>query len=119
MEFDGIVNCLVEYKETEHVEKAETNSGIYDEQIIIIYYITDDVIDENLLKFYLKQHLPSYMVPNYFIKINEIPLNKNGKVDYSGLPDYKELLCKKHIEARTKPKKWLSKYGKILLMSII
>ena len=40
LEFDGIVNCLVEYKETEHVEKAETNSGIYDEQIIIIYYIT-------------------------------------------------------------------------------
>lgn len=115
LEFDGIVNCLVEYKETEHVEKAETNSGIYDEQIIIIYYITDDVIDENLLKFYLKQHLPSYMVPNYFIKINEIPLNKNGKVDYSGLPDYKELLCKKHIEARTKTEKMVIEIWKNII----
>ena len=31
------------------------------------------------------KHLPSYMVPSDFIKVDKIPLNANGKKDYSSL----------------------------------
>jgi amino acid adenylation domain-containing protein len=38
------------------------------------------------LQAFLKEHLPSYMVPWAIIPIEEIPLNANGKVDRSKLP---------------------------------
>jgi len=28
-----------------------------------------------------------YMIPNYYIRIQEIPLTNNGKLDRRGLPD--------------------------------
>lgn len=35
----------------------------------------------------LAAKIPQYMIPNYFILLDEIPLNRNGKVDYRVLPD--------------------------------
>ncbi|MCP4221037.1 MAG: AMP-binding protein, partial [bacterium] len=35
---------------------------------------------------YLSQYMPPYMVPDYFIPLERIPLNINGKVDTKALP---------------------------------
>jgi amino acid adenylation domain-containing protein len=37
------------------------------------------------LRVHLLQELPGYMVPSYFVQVEEIPLNTNGKVDRSAL----------------------------------
>lgn len=107
LKFDGIIDCLVEYKGNELKEKSKhvNNNIIYDEQFIVIYYTTANEIDEYLFKFYLKQYLPNHMIPSYFIKIEEIPLNKNGKIDYDRLPNLIESQDKIHIEARTETEK--------------
>lgn len=39
---------------------------------------------KNLQKF-LAGKLPSYMIPNYYFIVNEIPLKENGKIDYKRL----------------------------------
>jgi fengycin family lipopeptide synthetase D len=39
------------------------------------------------LKNYLSGKLPAYMVPRYFVKIDEVPLTANGKVDRKALPE--------------------------------
>jgi amino acid adenylation domain-containing protein/non-ribosomal peptide synthase protein (TIGR01720 family) len=52
----------------------------------LIAYTTGEVTAEEL-KSYLKERLPSYMVPNYYVKLEGIPLTSNGKVDRKGLPN--------------------------------
>jgi amino acid adenylation domain-containing protein len=52
----------------------------------LIAYTTGDSTAEEL-KTYLKERLPSYMVPNYYVKLESIPLTSNGKVDRKALPD--------------------------------
>lgn len=37
----------------------------------------------------LRQHLPHYMIPDYFITLKKMPLLPNGKVDYASLPEPK------------------------------
>jgi thioesterase domain-containing protein/acyl carrier protein len=45
-----------------------------------------DVQDKELSEF-LRQCLPDYMIPARFIRIDRMPLNVNGKVDRTALPD--------------------------------
>jgi acyl carrier protein len=52
----------------------------------LIAYTTGEATAEEL-KTYLKERLPSYMVPNYYVKLESIPLTSNGKVDRKALPD--------------------------------
>jgi hypothetical protein len=52
----------------------------------IIAYTTGEATAEEL-KAYLKERLPSYMVPNYYVHLERIPLTSNGKVDRKALPD--------------------------------
>ncbi|NEW61666.1 hypothetical protein GSY74_10250, partial [Sulfurovum sp. bin170] len=55
---------------------------VKDEQLIA--YI---VGDSNGVKEHLKEKLPSYMIPSFFIEIETIPLTSNGKVDKKSLPE--------------------------------
>jgi amino acid adenylation domain-containing protein len=52
----------------------------------LIAYTTGDATAEEL-KANLKEHLPSYMVPSYYVKLEKIPLTSNGKVDRKNLPN--------------------------------
>ncbi|EOI8459694.1 amino acid adenylation protein, partial [Campylobacter jejuni] len=45
---------------------------------IICFYESKDELD---LKAFLKDKLPSYMIPKNFIKIDKFKLNQNGKID--------------------------------------
>jgi acyl carrier protein len=52
----------------------------------LIAYTTGEATAEEL-KSYLKEKLPSYMVPSYYVRLQHIPLTSNGKVDRKNLPD--------------------------------
>lgn len=54
--------------------------------ILCAYYSSNFNIDIKKLEESLQQDLPYYMVPQYFIKIDKIPTNINGKIDYEALP---------------------------------
>ena len=52
-----------------------------------IYYTADNVINTKELRLYIKKQLPSYMIPQYYIPLNNFPMTKNGKIDRKALPE--------------------------------
>lgn len=66
-------------------------------EFLCAYYTTNDYIDESLLRKFLSEKLPQYMVPQYFIKLDKFPYTPNGKIDKKLLPMPNQNI-KKHIE---------------------
>jgi mycobactin peptide synthetase MbtE len=62
------------------------------ENVITCYYVGDAYFDKENLRTYLKDYLPEYMFPSYYIHLEEFPLNLNGKIDRRALPKPEELL---------------------------
>ncbi len=65
------------------VKGFDDDSG---QKYICGYYTSDLEFDRKQLADELKKTLPSYMIPRYFVKLEKIPLNANGKVDKKALP---------------------------------
>ncbi|MGB3468054.1 MAG: amino acid adenylation domain-containing protein, partial [Cyclobacteriaceae bacterium] len=58
----------------------------------LVAYITADT-EQNTgdLRSYLQQYVPDYMIPSYFVQLEEFPLTPNGKTERKSLPDPKEM----------------------------
>ena len=48
--------------------------------------MSEHELDVRELEKYVLKYKPSYMCPSFFIRIDKIPLNTNGKVDHRRLP---------------------------------
>ena len=61
----------------------------YSENIVLIiaYIVCRQELEIEDLRSYLKSHLPTYMIPNHFQKIAQIPLGPSGKADRKALPE--------------------------------
>jgi amino acid adenylation domain-containing protein len=71
----------------------ECTVTVYENRIINVkqlaaYYVIqkNETIPVESLKKYLGKILPYYMIPTYFIEMNEFPITVNGKVDRAKLP---------------------------------
>jgi len=51
-----------------------------------LYFVSDTVQDVQHLKATLVDSLPEYMIPEFFIQLDKMPLNSNGKIDLTSLP---------------------------------
>jgi acyl carrier protein len=59
-----------------------------------------------ILRTYLKQELPDYMVPQAVMVLAKLPLNANGKIDRQALPEPEQLTAAKaYIAPRTAAEK--------------
>lgn len=69
------------------------------------------------LREYLMQILPEYMIPTYFVNIDEIPLNASGKVDTKKLPNPQEhiLLNTEYVEAENSDEEMLCEIWREIL----
>ena len=83
IELDEISAALQAHdKVKEAVVVARVVSG---EEKELIAYVTGGAKASDLRSF-LKEQLPIYMVPTYYVNIKAIPLTSNGKIDRKSLP---------------------------------
>ncbi|OUM64955.1 hypothetical protein PIROE2DRAFT_8098, partial [Piromyces sp. E2] len=64
------------------IDKVNENGDKY----LVSYFISNNEIEGRNIRDYLKTKLPVYMIPNYYIRISEIPITGNGKLNRKVLP---------------------------------
>ncbi|MBR2766121.1 MAG: non-ribosomal peptide synthetase [Blautia sp.] len=69
--------------------------------LLIAYYegAHDQDTDLRDLRYFMMKFMPAYMIPVYFIRLDALPLNTNGKVDY-GVLKKRELRYEKIAASR-------------------
>ncbi|CAH0316009.1 non-ribosomal peptide synthetase [Peribacillus sp. Bi134] len=75
LKVEGITEVIV-------IDKGENEN-----KYLCAYYVGKEEYSAGELRENLKKSLPDYMVPSYFIKLEEMPLTSNGKTDRKFLPD--------------------------------
>jgi amino acid adenylation domain-containing protein len=102
IEFAGRIDHQVKIRgfriELGEIENVLLNHECVKECVVIVreesgdkhlcsYIVYEKEIDQEELRTYLSNHLPDYMIPSYFVKMDTLPLTANGKVNRKDLPD--------------------------------
>ncbi|WP_152625552.1 hypothetical protein, partial [Bacillus cereus] len=59
----------------------------HDDKHLAAYYLGHAAYSVEELRNKLKAFLPEYMIPTYFVKLDHMPMNANGKIDRKALPE--------------------------------
>ncbi len=70
-----------------HPGVSQAAVKVYAGSALIAYYVSEEPIEERELFEFSASYLPNYMLPAKFIRLPELPLTQNGKVDYARLPE--------------------------------
>ncbi|MBC8757078.1 amino acid adenylation domain-containing protein [Kordia sp. YSTF-M3] len=70
---------------------------VQEDEYLIAYFMSDEVLEKNDLKEYLRDFLPAFMIPEYFIQVEKFPLTLNGKIDKRALPKPTEVSSAKYV----------------------
>ena len=54
---------------------------------LLAYVVCRDEVSNFVLRGFLQQYLPPYMIPEQFIRLDALPVNANGKVEKNNLPE--------------------------------
>ncbi|MCH7322499.1 amino acid adenylation domain-containing protein [Solibacillus sp. MA9] len=84
IELPEIENRLLEIEGVKEV--IVLDKGDSESKYVCAYYVSEKTYKVNELREELKKYLPDYMIPSYFIKLSEMPLTTNGKIDRKALP---------------------------------
>lgn len=112
-EIEAVLSGHAEARETAVIARAD-QSG---EKRLLAYFVPrakQSAPSEDALRAYLSAKLPPFMVPQFFLLLDQLPLTPNGKVDRAALP---EPAAERKIGTapRTATEKTLAKlYGEIL-----
>jgi amino acid adenylation domain-containing protein len=82
-----VEQALGEYPAIERCAVMGQGSGTQ-RTCLVVYYVAapDAKLDYNQLYDWLKERLPSYMVPSIYVPLERLPLLPNGKLDRLALP---------------------------------
>lgn len=86
IELGEIESRIIKYSNISNAVVVPDSENKY----LVCYYVASEEIKVSKLISYLLKHLPNYMIPAYFKKLDEIPLTPNGKIDRKSLPKIKD-----------------------------
>ena len=67
--------------------EARETAKVDHQKILMAYYTAETPVSGAEVRSFLKSHLPSHMIPQQLIQLDELPLNANHKLDLNALPE--------------------------------
>ncbi|WP_172283462.1 non-ribosomal peptide synthetase [Chryseobacterium sp. LAM-KRS1] len=94
---DAIKNAVTDVREHE----GEKN--------LVVYYVSEPAIRKRDLSEYLEKKLPRYMVPAFYVELDNIPVTSNGKIDRRNLPavSFEDRIKNEYVKPETELEKQL------------
>ncbi|TKI71788.1 non-ribosomal peptide synthetase [Lysinibacillus mangiferihumi] len=77
------------------VNVAVVCKKIKNQDELVVYYVSNKNLELEEFKSFLSAILPKYMIPRFFMKLDQLPLTGNGKVNRNQLPTPSETLREK------------------------
>lgn len=74
--------------------RDDLDIGVY----LCAYFVTHRKVSATELREYLSMSLPEYMIPSFFLEMEQMPLTRNGKVDRAALPAPRKISEETDIE---------------------
>ncbi|WP_394548956.1 amino acid adenylation domain-containing protein [Priestia aryabhattai] len=107
IEIGEVNECLLQHEEIQEAfilpfSREATNISL------VAYYVAHSECSIQSLRAYMSKQLPEYMIPFNFIRLPELPLTSNGKVDRNALPKPKSQ-TENGIQPRNKKEQLLKK----------
>lgn len=87
IELEEIQRALVDHPQIANAFVTITGEGAGDKQIAAYLVWHSEALDQADLRDFLAHKLPAYMIPSFFVTLDQLPLNANKKVDRKALPD--------------------------------
>ncbi len=81
-EIESVLNSHPEVKQSAVLLKKRDQN-----KHLVAYYVSDNTFDQLVLENFLSARLPEFMIPKYYIRVESLPLNVNGKLDRRALPE--------------------------------
>jgi amino acid adenylation domain-containing protein len=71
-------------------------------KVLVAYFVSSSNIDKSELQNFLQKRLPDYMIPSFYIVLDEMPLTLNGKIDRKALPSIsgENIIRNEYVEPR-------------------
>ena len=105
--YKNIKDCIVVSKENKDDK----------EKYLVAYYTSKKVLTAPKLKKHLRENLPIAMIPDYFVRLDKLPLNANGKIDIKSLPEPTAIISSniENIKSSTKIEETITEIWKNIL----
>ena len=99
IELEEIENKLLEINLVKNVlviAVEESNS----EKLLCAYYVSIKELSIKRFREWLSESLPDYMIPTLYVRLDTMPLNSNGKIDYRSLPAPEKIIGNNYVAPR-------------------
>jgi amino acid adenylation domain-containing protein len=63
----------------------------YDDKMLVTFFVSKSKLGAEDLRGYLAGKIPMYMIPSFFVQLEVMPLNDNGKIDKKALAELERL----------------------------
>lgn len=87
-EIERVILRFPNIKEVVVVDREDNKQNKY----LCAYFTTSENVVISDIKEFISKILPNYMIPTYFVEVDKIPINFNGKVDKHALIDPRKLV---------------------------
>ncbi|MFK3873862.1 amino acid adenylation domain-containing protein [Pseudoalteromonas rhizosphaerae] len=79
---------------------------------VFLHYELNQKINVDVIKQYLQKHLPRQMLPNFYVEVDQWPINTNGKIDKSKLCYEIDVMSSFNDESMTEDQSRIAVYWK-------